>query len=158
VKKIIDELVNRLTDLQPQVLEDLISRMVQLGGYRILRTRHFNSKGGDADVVAEAELSPLATAFEQQSILLIQVKKKTGIDNDDVKAVDQLVQMADIYPGATPVVISTAERFTEACLSAAKENHVALNCRSNFSPIAAQVLLMRRDKYCERTLTFPSPA
>jgi Restriction endonuclease len=87
-EKIIDELVN-----QPQVLEDLVAKMIEHGGYRILRTRHFDSKGGDADIVAQVELSPLATAFEQQSILLIQVKKKTGIDNEDVTAVNQLVPM-----------------------------------------------------------------
>jgi hypothetical protein len=125
-EKIIDELVNRLVGLQPQVLEDLISKMISARWLWILRTNQFDSKGGDADIVARAELSPLATVFEQQSILLIQVKKKTGIDNDDVTAVKQLVQMADIYPGATMVVISTAQGFTEACVSAAKDSHVAL--------------------------------
>jgi hypothetical protein len=49
-----------------------------------------------------------------------------AIDYNDVTAVNQLVRMAQAYPGATLVVVSTADRFTDACVSAAEENHVVL--------------------------------
>jgi hypothetical protein len=100
--------------------------MVELGGYRVLKTNQYDREGGDADIIAEAELPPLATAFEQQSILFIQVKKKSGVDYDDITAVNQLQRMAQTYPGANLVIISTADRFTDACVSAAKENRVVL--------------------------------
>jgi restriction endonuclease Mrr len=124
--KIVDELMSKLAGLQPNVFEHLVRRMVELGGYRILKTNQYDGEGGDADIIAEAELPPLATVFEQQSILLMQVKKKGGVDPDDVTAVNQLVRMEKTYPAATLVVVSTADRFTDACVAAAKENRVVL--------------------------------
>ena len=125
-EKIIDELKEKLVGLQSNVFEQLIRKMVELGGYRVLKTNQYDGEGGDADIIAEAELPPLAVAFEQQSVLLMQIKKKRGIDYDDITAVNQLVRMAQTYPGATLVVISSADKFTDACVSAAKENHVVL--------------------------------
>jgi HJR/Mrr/RecB family endonuclease len=125
-EKIVDELMNKLAGLQPNVFEQFIREMLKLGGYRILKTNQYDGEGGDADLIAEAEMPPLAAAFEQQSILLMQIKKKSGIDYDDVQAINQLARMAQTYPGAVLVVVSTADKFTDACLSAAKDRRVVL--------------------------------
>src|SRR5262249_38262135 len=90
-EQIVNGLMNKLTGLQTHRFEDLIGKIVEQGGYRILKWRQNDGQGGDADIVAEAELPPLAAVLEQRSILLVQVKLKKDVDPDDIKAVDQLI-------------------------------------------------------------------
>jgi hypothetical protein len=100
--------------------------MITRGGYRIVRKRHFNRRGGDADIIAEPTLPALADAFEQRAPLLVQIKKKSGIDREDTDGVNQLVKMSEIYPGATMVLISSAQGFTDECKVLAQEHRVQL--------------------------------
>jgi hypothetical protein len=125
-ERTVDEIVSKLTGLQNNVFEQLIQKLVKLGGYQVLKTNQFDREGGDIDIVAKAEMPSLATVFEHESILLMQVKKKKQLDPDDIDAVNQLVRMAQTYPGASLVVVSTADKFTPACVSAAEANGVVL--------------------------------
>jgi len=115
----------------------MIEIMFERGSYRIIERRQYDGLGGDADIVAMPQLPALAEVFEHRAPLLVQVKNKIGIDKDDTHAVDQLVQIATQYPGASLVVISSADGFTEECVAKAKEHKVQLISRG----ILARLLL-----------------
>jgi hypothetical protein len=124
-----DGVTSRLHNTQPNVFEDIICEMVQRAGYVIKKTRDYDAKGGDADIIAIPIATPLAEAFETVTPVLIQVKNKIGVDLDDVRAVDQLLTRRESYPDATLVVISSADRFTEACEQKAEMEKVRLISR-----------------------------
>jgi hypothetical protein len=64
--------------------------------------------------------------FEQRAILVVQIKKKDGIDAEDVLGVDQLIRIRQEYPGASLALISTADDFTQRCKVLANEHGVQL--------------------------------
>jgi restriction endonuclease Mrr len=140
-KRLNEELMARLRVLQPGVFESVVRTMIERGGYRILKTNHHDGAGGDADIVAEPIMPPLAEAFEHRAPLLIQIKKKEGIDGNDVEAVNQLVRMSQTYPDATMVVMSTADRFTEGCEIAAKTAGVQLISQRTLARLLIKYML-----------------
>jgi HJR/Mrr/RecB family endonuclease len=135
-----DGVMSRLRHIQPSVFEDVITEMVRRAGYEITRTRH-HDQGGDADIVAMPVLTPLAEAFEIASPILIQVKHKHVIDHADIVAVEQLLKMRDTYPDATLVVVSSADKFTEACEQRAAEQGVRLISKRTLARLLLKYLI-----------------
>jgi hypothetical protein len=131
-----------LTRISPQKLEDVIERILTRAGYEIVATNQHDGQGGDADIVAKAKLPEIAdVVFEQQAILLVQIKQKAGIDSDDASGVMQLVKISGTYPGAALALVSTAEEFTQGCKLIAAEHKVQLISRREVARLALKYLL-----------------
>jgi HJR/Mrr/RecB family endonuclease len=140
-KSLLNAVMDRVSSRNPIDFEKMIEIMLERGGYKVVARRHYDGRGGDADIVAMPQLPPMAAVFEHEAPLLVQVKKKTGIDSDDTHAVDQLVQIADQYPGAALVVISSADSFTEGCHAKAKQHNVQLISRGTLARLLLKHLL-----------------
>jgi hypothetical protein len=128
-KNLLDHVMNKVSKRSPNDFEKMIEVMLERGGYRIIERRKYDRRGGDVDLVAMPQLPPLAEVFDHRAPLLVQVKNKIGLDSNDTNAVDQLVQIAEQYPGASLVVISSASQFTDECIAKAKEHKVQLISR-----------------------------
>jgi hypothetical protein len=140
-KKLIDHVMNQMSKRSPNDFEKIIEVMLERGGYRIIGRRKYDRRGGDVDLVAVPQLPPLADVFDHRAPLLVQVKNKIGTDYDDTHAVDQLVQIAEQYPGASLVVISSASQFTDECIAKAKEHRVQLISREILARLLLRSLL-----------------
>jgi HJR/Mrr/RecB family endonuclease len=140
-KSLLNAVMDKVSSRNPIEFEQMIEIMLERGGYKVVERHRYDRLGGDADIIAMPQLPPMAAVFEHEAPLLVQVKKKTGIDYEDTRAVDQLVQIADQYPGAALVVISSADSFTEGCHAKAQQNNVQLISRGTLARLLLKHLL-----------------
>ena len=64
--------------------------------------------------------------------IYVQIKNKTGTDNNDTAGVEQLIKRTKKELGATKILISTADTFTEECKKLANRNNILLIDGSGF--------------------------
>ena len=100
-------------------------------GYELLRSKSTRN-GGDADYVFYLSIPGFndETSLYRTPLLIVQVKRKTGTDDDDVEGVNQLVNWTPKEEEEVlyKVLFSSAESFTEDCKKIAEANDVVLIC------------------------------
>jgi len=96
-------------------------------GYRILSHPRYDKEGGDADILMSIPPSPYEVFLPEQKDIAVQVKWKKGVDEDDVKAVEQIVKWSNTFDSqVTKCVISSAIGFTGEAKNKAKNEDVIL--------------------------------
>ena len=111
--------------------EKIVKLIFEKLGYELISSNSYDRKGGDADLIfKDNSLSEFfevaANSAEIASEVYVQIKNKTGIDANDIEGVRQLIARTKDIPGATKILISTADEFTENCQMLAKQNNILL--------------------------------
>lgn len=114
--------------------EDIIEMLFIKNGYVCTRRNHYDKKGGDVDIILEScnnnSLMHTIYSLSEVSIpqLFIQAKKKTGIDYDDIKGVEQLIQIKNSMESKNTILmlISLVDKFTTETIAMARENDIIL--------------------------------
>lgn len=116
-------LVHVATSQNGPRFENLVKQTFKNQGYEILPYTRYRGDGSDVDMVVRPPSSPYSLFMPQE--IAVQVKWKQGQDEEDVRAVEQLLKWneSDV---AEKVVVSSARSFTQRCRELARENDVRL--------------------------------
>jgi Holliday junction resolvase-like predicted endonuclease len=119
--------IEKLISLGPKEVESAVHLMLEKCGYEIAEVNHYDSEGGDADIIATRSLPFLSEVCQAVSKLYVQVKAKSGTDWNDVAGVKQLQKITEgeIAPHHK-ILVSTATEFTTECKVMAEECGVVL--------------------------------
>lgn len=136
VKEIKDDIfknsaINRFRNLGNRETEKIVKLIFEKMGYDFIGSNSYDREGGDADLIfADKSLSELMDAgvnsSEISGEIYVQIKNKTGTDNNDTAGVEQLIKRTGKELGATKILISTADTFTEECKKLANRNNILL--------------------------------
>lgn len=138
----INNILDRLNKFPPEDIENLVKEIFVKNEFEVIYTNKFDGNGGDADLILQKSM-PLISDFADIDLkVYVQVKKKIGIDQEDYKGVEQLVNITknanDKF--AIKILISTATDFTEKCKNKAEENNVILISGKQFVSTALQYI------------------
>ena len=102
-------------------------------GYEYIRGKSAQKGGADADHVLSIPmrgLDDLDSLDRPQYLLIVQVKLKNGVDNDDWKGVEQLSMWkpSEEEQVVARVLFSSAGCFTKKCQRLASDNDITLIC------------------------------
>ena len=136
VKNIKDDIyknnaINRFRNLGNRETEKIIKLIFENMGYEFIGSNSYDREGGDADLVFfDNSFSELMEAGinsnEVSGKIFVQIKNKFGVDYDDITGINQLIKRTCDEPGATKILISTADTFTPECISYANKNNILL--------------------------------
>ena len=119
-----EALRNQVKNWNDPLFEEAVRQAFRDQGYTIEPHKSYDRQGGDADIL----VSPPASLYRLlPELIAVQVKWKQGVDEDDKKAVRQIVQWAESQESdAVKYVISSASGFTNKAreLAAANDVHV----------------------------------
>jgi len=105
--------------------EAAVKKVFEKRGYNLENYRTFDGQGGDADMVVSPPSNNHILFMPQK--IAVQVKWKSGVDQNDINAVEQLLVWDEIKDGAVKkFVISSADRFTDKCKRKAEDEDVTL--------------------------------
>ena len=125
LKEAAESLRSRIKGWNGQHFEEAVRQAFRDQGYEEKSRRRFDGQGGDADIVVAPPASPHSLFLPGE--IAVQVKWKQGRDEDDEKAVQQIVDWAESQGSdAIKYVISSASEFTEGAKTAAAANDVVL--------------------------------
>jgi restriction endonuclease Mrr len=116
----------RLSNLSPQSIEELVVKAFENTGYKVMRRNHYDGQGGDADILFSYRLPLLSETQNDDLKVFVQVKKRNGVDTDDVHGLEQLDRIAADEPFALKVLFTTADGFTEEAEGIAQEKEIML--------------------------------
>ena len=104
--------------------EDAVRQTLQEQGYEMLNHRKYSGKGDDADMLVAP---PASHSLFQRENIAIQVKWKQGEDQNDVYAVNQIIDWTEWQNSeAAKYVISSASKFSDEAQEMARDNDVVL--------------------------------
>ena len=116
---------DRIKNWNGQQFEKAVRQAFQDQGYTIIKHRHFDSQGGDADILVLPPASPYRVFLPGE--IAVQVKWKQDIDKKDTYAISQIMQWAESQgSNAVKCVISSASGFTEEAQKRAADEDVIL--------------------------------
>lgn len=122
--------LQRFRNLGNRTTEKIVQLIFENLGYVQVDANSYDRKGGDADLIFKdnslSEFFEVAANSAEIGDVYVQIKNKTGVDANDVEGVVQLIKRTRDIPGATKILISTADKFTEECQALAKRNNVLL--------------------------------
>lgn len=123
--------LQRFRNLGNRTTEKIVKLIFEKLGYELISSNSYDRKGGDADLVfKDNSLSEFfevaANSTEIASDVYVQIKNKNGLDINDIEGVKQLITRTKDIPGATKILISTADEFTKDCQNLAKRNNILL--------------------------------
>ena len=104
--------------------EQAVRRAFEDQGYTVKIHRHYDGRGGDADIVVSPPVSRYGLFMPGE--IAVQVKWKQDKDRDDVEAVWQIVNWPYGSNAVLKCVISSANSFTQAAQALATDNDVVL--------------------------------
>lgn len=120
---------DRFRNLGNKRAEDLVKHIFESMGYEFIGGNKYDREGGDADLIFDdkiiAELGDIPDNTISNKIY-VQVKNKQGNDHWDIEGVKQLTKITEGEPGATMILISTADEFSQACKEEAEKGNVLL--------------------------------
>ena len=94
-------------------------------GYTMIEHRRFDRQGGDADILVSPPASPYGVFLPGE--IAVQIKWIQGIDENDKKAVLQIIKWAESQGSdAVKCVISSASGFTKEAQTLASDKNVML--------------------------------
>ena len=118
----------KLADIRPSgtefSFESICERLLSSFGYRIERRHEYDGEGGDVDLRCVRERADISPFDFGQTILLVQVKKHTGVT--DKHAVEQLLPMMRQETNAEGCVMSLADSFSEEAEELARIHGILL--------------------------------
>ncbi len=125
------DVLQRFRNLGNHTTEKIVQLIFEKLGYELVRSNSYDRKGGDADLIfKDNSLSEFfevaANSTDVAGEVYVQIKNKNGIDNDDIKGIEQLITRTRGVPGTTKILISTADEFTRECQNLAKKNNILL--------------------------------
>ncbi len=127
-RELLEILRGRLGEISPSIgpisFEKVCEYLVTESGYKIEGRNIYNKEGGDVDLRCIRERSNISPFESGQVTLFVQIKKHTGITNDN--AVKQLLQMMKDEPAADGCVISLADGYTTDAKELAKRHEILL--------------------------------
>ena len=144
VKEIRDELCNSSIDrfrrLGNRATEKIVRYVFENMGYEFIGSNSYDREGGDADLIftdnSFSELMDIGiNSREVTGKIYVQIKNKSGTDYNDVDGVKQLIQRCKNESGASKILVSTADKFTDECITLANENNVLLIDGIGFSKL-----------------------
>lgn len=123
--------IDRFRQLGNNEIEKIVRLIFEKMGYEYICSNSFDREGGDADLILTdkslAELMDIGVNSDEISRkVYVQIKNKNGKDYKDVDGVNQLIKRANDDVGATKILISTTDEFTEECIRLANMNNVLL--------------------------------
>ena len=128
VSDVLSLIKKKLADIQPSgteiSFESICERLLSSFGYRIERRHEYDGEGGDVDLRCVRERADISPFDFGQTILLVQVKKHTGIT--DKLAVEQLLPMMRQETNAEGCVMSLADSFSEEAEELARMHGILL--------------------------------
>ena len=125
---ILDQVIEELNKIQAHDFEDVICMLLKAWGYTITSRNSFDKNGGDVDILASKSSTIFGSV--EDSYLLVQVKKKSGSDADDIEGIKQLELWIQSHPdmkdSAKLVLVSLVDKFSEDCIRKAEKDGVLL--------------------------------
>lgn len=123
--------LQRFRNLGNRTTEKIVKLIFEKLGYEQTGSNSYDGNGGDADLIfKDNSLSEFfevaANSAEIASEVYVQIKNKTGVDANDTEGVRQLIARTKDIPGATKILISTADEFTKNCKTLAKQHNILL--------------------------------
>lgn len=123
--------LQRFRNLGNRTTEKIVQLIFGKLGYELIDSNSYDRNGGDADLIfkdnALSEFFEVASnSTEIDNKVYVQIKNKNGVDANDAEGVTQLIRRTVDIPGATKILISTADKFTEECQNLAKRNNILL--------------------------------
>lgn len=115
-----------IRELPPHALEDLVRNTFTKASYTLQRTNHYDSRGGDADLVLTINLPLLSEAINSPFLLFIQVKKRNGEDNNDLHGLQQLTRIAADEPMSLKALFTTADTISDEAAAYAQAHGIVL--------------------------------
>lgn len=115
-----------LADLPFHAIEDLVTRAFEHAGYRVQQRHHYDSEGGDADIIFSVHLPLLSELQGVDLKLFTQVKKRVGEDLNDGDGLEQLERIAADEPMALKVLFSTTSSFSDKAIETAQDKGIML--------------------------------
>jgi len=122
LNKIAPELLN----INPNSFEDIIGECLKAKGYVIAAMRKYDGAGSDADIIANFPLPILNSFIECSPTLLIQVKKKSGFDNDDIAGINQLIKSRKNYSNPICILMHSSEHISEETEKYANKENIKI--------------------------------
>ena len=113
-----------------QKFEKFVQHAFKEQGYDVKEDRpRYDGQGADCDILVSLPSSHYDLFLPKEEIA-IQVKCKQGIDDNDVEAIQQIINWTDLYRNTAMMkcVISSADDFTDAAKELAEKNEVLLVC------------------------------
>ena len=136
IQRIIDDIlpyseIQRFRNLGNREIEKIVRVIFENMGYECIGTNSYDREGGDADLIfIDNTLSELyevsENGRENVNQIFVQAKNKTGSDYNDTEGVTQLVKRSQGMSNVIKILLSTADEFTEECITLAKNNNVLL--------------------------------
>ena len=120
--KVLKPFSDQIHGLDPSYFEDIISECLKSRGYEIIGMRKYDKKGADVDIIASYSLPFFSEKIDYLPTLLIQIKKKIGIDWNDEEGVDQLIKSSSDYPHSIKILVNTTDKFSDKARKKAAEN------------------------------------
>ena len=139
----LSQMVSEMQKWQNKTLENIIEQLFNKNGYTTKDNNHYDGEGGDIDLVFQSYndntlMSNIYDLTDKENApdIYVQAKKKTHTDYNDVKGIEQLLQM-DKKEGKRNIliVINLADDFTEAARKLAEDNGVILLNGMNFASL-----------------------
>ena len=126
-----NDFLQRVRNLGWKNIERLVNKLFERQGYTLLKQNSADGQGGDADLIYNDNLVPELFDVSENGEnvsgkIFVQIKNKTGVDESDIKGIQQVIQRAQDETVAIKILISTADSFTETCKKMANENGVLL--------------------------------
>lgn len=123
---LVSPLLERVRNLTPRDLEDLVANLFESNGYLIIGRNDFDGEGGDVDITATYRLPIVSDQTDTDLKVYIQVKQKDGRDYNDAEGVNQLHKMSKLEPNVQKILVNTTNDFSESTKALASEHNVIL--------------------------------
>ena len=134
---------NRFRDLGPKATENIVKSLFERMGFEYISGNSYDRQGGDADLIFADNIATELGDFSDNSIsknIYVQVKNKSGNDDKDIEGIYQLIRITQDEPGASKILISTADSFSEECKRMADKESVLLISANGFLRLVMKYL------------------
>lgn len=139
----LSDLVDKINQWQPNQLERVVEELFSKNGYVITKKNHYDSKGGDIDLIIRAfpsktlmsDIFCLSSDGSFIPEIHIQVKNKKGHDYDDTNGIDQLVNMDVNCNNNINILINTTKTFSDKAKKRADQKGVTLINGTEFAAL-----------------------
>lgn len=142
-----ESILGALRHLDPHAFEDIITELFEKNGYILKRRNDYDKQGGDIDITLSHDNKTLLGCIVGQATTVddfeinIQAKKKTGIDYEDKKAVEQLITRKTSKNKNNidvNVVIDLADEFLKETEELAQKHKIILVNGYQFASLLVQ--------------------
>ncbi len=125
-ESVTQHILSRISKLGNSDIENIVKGTFEALGYEFIQRNSQSEQGGDVDLEFTYNMPGLDSISDSDITVHIQVKKKIGVDEQDMAGLKQLLNYAGENPNTIRILVSTAEQFTPETKDEAQKHGILL--------------------------------